>query len=126
MKKSFKNIIKAAHNKYNYALLAALSCQNALALEIADLTQDLSGGKTAKDIGENIYAGMGWGLTLLLGVCTLIGVVIVALSLIKMRKMSNENNSHESPVGPIAGIVIGGCLTAVGVITFISKSSLLG
>lgn len=117
-------MINVVNSKYNYALLALFSCQNALALEVADLTQDLSGGKTAKDIGDNIYKGLGWGLTLLLGLFTVVGIVIVALSLLKMRKMSNEGNSHESPVGPIAGLLIGGALTAVGIIAFIVKSSL--
>ena len=117
----FKNVILAVQYKI-YAVALSLISTSTFALDKLDLTDDLSGGKTLEDIAENANDSFGWGMTLFLAGCTATGIIICGASLYKLKK-AGEEGSREGYGGPIFGLVIGGFMTAVGVLTFAVKGT---
>lgn len=125
MLKKISHFKDSVLTKIIFGLSSLSAAKSSFALDRMDLTQDLSGGKTLEDVGENVDKTLGWGLTLFLSFMVFIGIVIVSLSLLKLHK-ATKDNSHESPASAIFGIVIGGLMTAVGIITFMVKGSMIG
>lgn len=124
MLKFARNLNMTVKAKFYYLLVCLMACKSAYALDETDLTQDLSGGKDLQDVGNNANKFLSWGTTLFFAGCTVVGIVIVAGSLLKMKKASEEG-SRESAAGPIIGFIIGGILTAVGPVAWMVRSTFI-
>lgn len=124
---SFIESIKEKTNTFAFSLLGLMLTKKASAgsnITSMDLTQDLSGGKTIEDVAQQGANTIGLGASLMLLVFTLIGIVVFGISLFKLYKASDEN-SRAGYGGPILGLIIGGLMTSVGVLVWISKSAVL-
>ncbi|EKN4699727.1 hypothetical protein JE939_002899 [Yersinia ruckeri] len=122
--KTFSFLIKNRINKLNVMLYSIpLLSTNVFAIDKTDLTQDMSGGKDIGQVFTNMDNIGKQFVTLLLGLCVVAGACLVAISLASLYKASKEE--REKPTSAIVGLIIGGLLTAVPVILWISSNSLL-
>lgn len=96
----------------------------AYALNKTDLTQDTSGGKKLQDVAANVDDAAQTGASLFIQIVSILGFVVVALSLWQLYKASKED--RESPMPAIVGLFIGGAMAAVGTIMWIMKSTVVG
>jgi len=94
------------------------------ALANTDLTQDTSGGKTISTVATNIDNTRQIGTTVVLGIFTLVGVLMVAGSLISLHKAAKDE--REKPTSAVVGLAVGSCLTAVSVIMWLVRNSVIG
>jgi hypothetical protein len=114
--KNFKNIILSAS--------VIIYCKASYAVDSMDLTSDASGGKTFSDVATSASSNFGILGTLFCAFFTLIGLCIVGVCLMKLKRVA-ESDGRENPVGPIVGLVTGGLLTGVSVLTFLIKNSVI-
>jgi hypothetical protein len=89
-----------------------------------DLTQDLSGGKKAGDVLNNVTTTVNQGASTTVGIVALLGFVVVALSLMQFHKASKDE--RESPKSAFVGLFVGGAMAAVGSIMWIMKNTITG
>lgn len=102
---------------------AALSATQAHALTPVALTQDQSGGKTLTNVFNNADNTLQMGSALIIQGVTIMGFVVVALSLWSLKKAAQDE--REKPGGAIASLVIGGLMAGVGSLMWIIKNSLI-
>lgn len=121
------NYLTKSYSKARFFLTMAslfVMCPTAFALDNTDLTQDKSGGKTISTMAQNADTTRQTVTTVFLGFLALIGAVIVAVSLLSLRKAAQDE--REKPTGAIVGLVIGGLLVAVPAIMWMVRNSLVG
>ncbi|MCP2041161.1 hypothetical protein L1281_001755 [Neisseria sp. HSC-16F19] len=90
-----------------------------------DPTKDLSGGKKLTDVLDNADTAAQTGTTFFLNMMTLVGFVIVAISLLVLWRASKEDG-RERPVAGFIGLFMGGLMAGVGTVAWIIRNSLLG
>lgn len=103
-------------------LLAGVS--PAFAISKTDLTQDMSGGKKFDDIAGNIDQAGQTGATLLIGLVSIGGFVVVAISLYTLWRASKDE--REKPLSAIVGLFIGGAMAGVGTIMWMMRNTVTG
>jgi len=115
------------YNKARYFLTMAsiFMVTQVYALDNTDLTQDKSGGKTIATAAQNVDNTRQILTSVLLGAFALVGAIIVGLSLLALRRASNDEG-REKPVGAVVGLVIGGLMVAVPAIMWMVRNSIIG
>ena len=106
------------------ALVAFLAGGPAHAISKTDLTQDMSGGKKFDDIAGNIDDAGQTGATLLIGLVSIGGFVVVAISLYTLWRASKDE--REKPLSAIVGLFIGGAMAGVGTIMWMMRNTVTG
>ena len=89
-----------------------------------DLTQDTSGGKKFSDVASNLSKETQYGAGLLIELCTLTGFCMVAVCLYQLWRAAKDE--REKPLGSIAGLIIGGLMTSISGVLWLSKNTSLG
>ncbi|CND60620.1 hypothetical protein ACQIBV_003758 [Yersinia enterocolitica] len=122
--KSFSFLIKNKINKLHILLYSIpFLTTNAFAIDKTDLTQDMSGGKDIGQVFTNMDNIGKQFVTLLLGLCVIVGACLVGISLTTLYKAAKDE--REKPMSAIVGLIVGGLFTAIPVILWISSNSLL-
>lgn len=107
------------------SMLALLSSAlPAHAISKTDLTQDMSGGKKFEDMAENIDNAGQVGATLIIGLVSIGGFVVVAISLYTLWRASKDE--REKPLSAIVGLFIGGAMAGVGVVMWMMRNMVTG
>lgn len=124
--KSLSKPFVTAKAKVNMLIASAalLASQGTLALNKIDLTNDTSGGKNFDNIAANIDGAAQTGAALFIQIVTIMGFVVVAISLWTLYKASKDE--REKPTSAIVGLFIGGAMAAVGTIMWIMKNTITG
>lgn len=96
----------------------------AYAISKTDLTQDQAGGKKFEDMAENIDNAGQVGATLIIGLVSIGGFVVVAISLYTLWRASKDE--RERPLSAIVGLFIGGAMAGVGVVMWMMRNTVVG
>jgi hypothetical protein len=125
MFKKFKKINKV---KIFFQLLALdfIIMSQANATDNSSLQQATGGSKSANDVITNINGTMNTIVNLITLFFGLVGLMMVANSLVNLYKASKDSSHQTKPLSGGIGLVIGGLLLAVGTVAGISKNTLVG
>ena len=96
----------------------------AYAISKTDLTQDMAGGKKFEDMAENIDNAGQVGATLIIGLVSIGGFVVVAISLYTLWRASKDE--RERPLSAIVGLFIGGAMAGVGIVMWMMRNTVVG
>lgn len=120
-----KNAISSLYYKAAVSTTLLLSGTYARAdLKPYDLTKDQSGGKTYKDVANNVNDATSLSTALFLNIIAFVGYILIGICLWKLHSASK--NDHEKPLSAIIGLVVGGLMAAVGTIAWIIRNTVVG
>ena len=128
--KNVKRGVAAIESKYLVACIAVAA--PALSWAQATGTGTVSGFETARgvagtrkldDVAANAERTSNAGYNAMIVFFTVLGVLLVGLSLWGMYKSSKDE--RETPKSAIVGLIIGGGLTVIGIITAFSANTLV-
>ena len=77
-----------------------------------DLTKDQSGGKTFKDVANNVNDATALSTALFLNIMAFAGYIIIAICLFILYRASKDDG-RERPLSAIVGLVMGGLMAAI-------------
>ena len=129
--KNVKRGLAAIESRYLVACIALA----APALSLAQATgstgtvsgfetaRGIAGSKKLDDVASNVERTSNAGYNAIIVVVTVLGVLLVAMSLWGMYKSSKDE--RETPKSAIVGLIVGGGLPVVGIITAFSANTLV-
>lgn len=89
-----------------------------------DPSKDLSGGKKMTDVLDNANTSAQTFTTFLLNLMTLLGFIVIGISLFSLWRASKEDG-RERPMAAVIGLFMGGLMAGIGTIAWIIRNSLL-
>lgn len=95
--------------------------QNTGSIQGFDNAKQQAGSKKLDDVANNVDRFAGNTYNSMTTVATLVGVFLVAISLWNLYKASKED--RESPKHAIVGLIIGGLMTVIGLVTAFSANT---
>lgn len=120
-----KNAISSLYYKAAVSTTLLLSGTYARAdLKPYDLTKDQSGGKTYKDVANNVNDATSLSAALFLNIIGFAGYILIGLCLWKLHTASK--NEHEKPLSAFIGLIVGGLMAAVGTIAWVIRNTVVG
>lgn len=120
-----KNAISSLYYKAAVSTTLLLSGTYARAdLKPYDLTKDQSGGKTYKDVANNVNDATSLSAALFLNIIGFAGYILIGLCLWKLHTASK--NEHEKPLSAFVGLFVGGLMAAVGTIAWVIRNTVVG
>lgn len=120
-----KNAISSLYYKAAVSTTLLLSGTYARAdLKPYDLTKDQSGGKTYKDVANNVNDATSLSAALFLNIIGFAGYILIGLCLWKLHTASK--NEHEKPLSAFVGLIVGGLMAAVGTIAWVIRNTVVG
>ena len=90
-----------------------------------DLTKDQSGGKTFKDVANNVNDATALSTALFLNIMAFAGYIIIASCLFILYRASKDDG-RERPLSAIVGLVMGGLMAAIGTVAWIIRNTVVG
>ena len=96
--------------------------QNTGSIAGFDNAKNTAGSKKLDDSLSNTDRLFGNAYNTMTTAATFLGVLLVAISLWQLYKASKEE--RESPKSAVVGLIVGGLLTAVGLVTAFSRNTL--
>lgn len=120
-----KNAISSLYYKAAVSTTLLLSGTYAWAdLKPYDLTKDQSGGKTYKDVANNVNDATSLSTALFLNIIAFAGYILIGICLWKLH--SAAKNDHEKPLSAIIGLIVGALMAAIGTIAWIIRNTVVG
>lgn len=126
---SIKKAKKAVDNRiiFGYVLMTTplLSyAQNSGSIAGFNTAKQTAGSKKLDDVAQNVDRLAGNTYNTINTIAILLGVFLVAISLWGFYKSSKDE--RETPKSAIVGLIIGGMMTAVGIVTAMSANTTTG
>lgn len=121
-----KNAISSLYYKAAVSTTLLLSGTYARAdLKPYDLTKDQSGGKTFKDVANNVNDATALSTSLFLNIMAFAGYIITGICLFILYRASKDDG-RERPLGAVVGLIIGGLMAAIGTVAWIIRNTVVG
>lgn len=114
---------KRIKNQLNYMVAATMALGQSYVFAQSNGTNTT---QSFEDVAENAQGAITTATTLAIAFFALVGLIMVANSLINLYKASKDPSHQVKPMAGGVGLIIGGTLLAVGTVVGMSRNTFIG